>query len=147
MDESRIDALARTLVAPASRRRTLGGVLLGALATLGLAQPDDVWAGKTGQCKKDCGSCGRCQKGTCSHNHNGKRRCKNGKCIARAIGAPCTNTNVTPSVTGTCQADKRCCRVTGTFCTDACPVGTNTVPFSCSSCCSGQCNPTTTFCT
>lgn len=143
MDESRIDALARTLVAPASRRRTLGGVLLGALATLGLAQPDEVAAGKTGQCKKDCGSCGRCQKGACSRNHNGKRRCKNGKCVARAVGASCVNDS---NVTGTCQSDKRCCRVTGTFCADACPVGTNTAPFSCSPCCSGLCNPATAVC-
>jgi len=137
MDSSRFDALTKTLVSSASRRRTLGGLLAGALATVGLSDRDDAWAAKnSGKCKKDCGPCKKCHKGDCHVKDNGKRKCDKGKCKPRPVGSPCTNPDT--NTTGTCQSDKRCCRLQNEICTDACPGPGPTT--SCTACCSGTCD-------
>jgi hypothetical protein len=140
MDGFRFDAIAKALVVSASRRRTLGTLLAGGLAAVGLTDPEDAWAAKSGKCTKDCGPCERCQKGQCSRNNKGKRRCKKGKCVRRSTGAPCTSN----SVTGTCQSDGRCCRNVTEVCSDACPGASPSI--ACTACCSGTCNGGTGLC-
>ena len=93
MDADRFDTLARSLTAVGSRRRTLA-----ALGLLGLADPDEAAAAKTGKCKPTCGECEKCKKGDCDKK-DGKKVCKKGKCQAKANGTPCS--------AGTCQG-RRC---------------------------------------
>jgi len=145
VNNSRFDALAKTLVVSTNRRRTLSALAVGALTTVGLTDPDDALAGNSGKCTEECGACEVCKKGECHRKENGKRKCKKGKCKPRSIGTPCTSNNVT----GTCQSDSRCCRVQGTACTDACPATVTPPPAttSCAACCSGVCDPINNRCT
>jgi hypothetical protein len=135
MDGIRFDTLAKSLAVGASRRRTLGGLLVGALAAVGLAGPEDASAGKSGKCKEECGVCEKCKKGKCKVKDNGKRKCKPGKCKPRPVGFTCVSDS-NPPVSGTCQSDQRCCRNTAESCSDACP-GTGSIP--CTACCNGTC--------
>lgn len=86
MDAIRFDDLTKAWIAEASRRRTLAG-MLAALAALGLAT-EAAGAAKSGKCKKPCGQCQFCKKGTCQKK-DGKKRCKKGKCKPEALGTPC----------------------------------------------------------
>jgi hypothetical protein len=88
MDVTRFDALTKAWIAEASRRRTLVGLLAGALGALGLSQADDTDAAKSGKCKKKCGQCNICKKGKCKKK-NGKKRCAKGKCKPEKRGTPC----------------------------------------------------------
>ena len=144
MDGIRFDTLAKSLAVGASRRRTLGGLLVGALAAVGLAGPEDAYAAKNGKCKEECPVCKKCKRGKCKVKDNGKRKCKDGKCKKRAVGFTCVSES---NVTGTCQSDARCCRLQGETCTDACP---GPLPVTnCTACCSqtqtcgldGRCAP------
>ena len=118
MDGIRFDTMAKTLAVGASRRRTLGGLLVGALAAIGLTDPEDAYTAKSGKCKEDCGVCEKCKKGDCKVKNNGKRKCKKGKCKPRGVGITCVSDS---NVSGTCQSDRRCCRNISMFCSDACP--------------------------
>jgi hypothetical protein len=141
MDGIRFDTLARSLAVGASRRRTLGGLLVGALAAVGLAGPEVAYTAKSGKCKEDCGVCEKCKKGKCKVKDNGKRKCKPGKCKPRAIGTTCLSDS---NATGTCQSDRRCCRNTNSpeGCVDAC----SATPTNCPACCSGICDIVTNAC-
>ena len=88
MDAKRFDTIAKAFISETSRRRTLGGLLGGALGALGLAGLDDVDAAKSGKCKEACGICEFCQKGKCKQK-NGKKRCKAGKCQPKPNETPC----------------------------------------------------------
>lgn len=158
MDGNRFDALAKTLIAATSRRRTLSGLLGGTLGLLGLADPDGAWSAKSGRCKKKCDECEKCQKGKCRKTKSGKKRCKKGKCQPKANGTPCFEATgacqngrcVCPSGREECPADPGrcipvcgpgttrnpltcgCCQTTNQTCT---PLGAN------SACCSGACAP------
>jgi hypothetical protein len=130
MDGIRFDTIAKTLAVGATRRRTLGGLLVGALAAIGLAGPEDAYAAKNGKCKEECPVCKKCKRGKCKVKDNGKRKCKPGKCKKRAVGVTCVSES---NVTGTCQSDARCCRNTSSICSDACVDG------PCGACCNGTC--------
>jgi hypothetical protein len=80
MDANRFDAIAKAIVAESSRRRTLAGLLGGALAALGLAAPESADAARTGNCKPECGECQVCKKGKCRRTKSGRKRCKKGRC-------------------------------------------------------------------
>jgi hypothetical protein len=88
MDPDRFDSLTRSFTLAGSRRRVLAA-LSGALGLLGLAHPEEATAAKTGKCKPKCGECEKCKKGDCN-TRNGRKRCKRGKCKAKAAGTPCT---------------------------------------------------------
>jgi len=135
MDGIRFDTMAKTLAVGASRRRTFGGLLVGALAAIGLSNPEDAYTAKSGKCKEDCLVCEKCKKGKCEVKDNDKRKCKPGKCKPRAVGFTCVSDS---NVSGTCQSDRRCCRNISVGCTDACGPGAANV--SCTACCSGICN-------
>jgi hypothetical protein len=53
MDAVRFDALTKAWIAETSRRRTLAGLLGGAMGALSLADADDAAAAKSGKCKKE----------------------------------------------------------------------------------------------
>ena len=127
MDPNRFDFIAKTLAAATTRRRSLGGLFGGALGALGLADPDDSSAAKSGKCKQTCAACEDCKKGKCKKK-NGKKRCKKGKCVTRP-GVP-TCTAVTQALNPlTCT----CCGTGGD--PVSCPMaGTN------ASCCTGTCD-------
>lgn len=122
MDGNRFDALAKTLIAATSRRRTLGGLLGGTLGLLGLAHPAEVWSAKSGKCKKACDpDCEFCKEGKCRNKKkkNGKtvKVCKRGKCKPKPNETQCA-----APAGGICQ-DGAC----------ACPDGTEE--------CGGACFP------
>lgn len=165
MDARRFDAIAKALISETSRRRTLGGLLGGALAALGLAAPDSADAAKSGTCKKECGLCEFCQKGKCKRTRSGTKRCKKGKCKAVENGTPCafpanggcTNGQCvcqdgTEECNGVCfplcapNAQARnpntcvCCFVNNLPCTNTTPEGAR-APQANASCCSNVCLP------
>jgi hypothetical protein len=131
MDADRFDAAARSLVHETTQRRTLGGLLVGGtLALLGLAQPEDAWAGSRG-CKRCNSACERCVRGNCHKNNRGQKVCKRGRCRRKPPGTPCVKDIGT---VGLCQFDGSCCRPSTAPCTDVC------LPNSfCTTCCSGVC--------
>ena len=94
MDADRFDHLTRSLTSAGSRRRALVA-LFGALGLLGLTNPDEAVAAKSGKCKPQCGECASCKRGDCKKTKHGKKRCKRGKCQPLREGTPCTN--------GTCR--------------------------------------------
>ena len=51
MDAKRFDTIAKALISETNRRRTLGGLLGGAFAALGLSGADETDAAKSGKCK------------------------------------------------------------------------------------------------
>jgi hypothetical protein len=87
MNDHHVDAVAKTLFAAASRRRTLGGLLGGAFALFGLSNSDESLAA-TGRCKPTCKACETCQKGKCRRTPRGKK-CKKGKCKPKPNGTRC----------------------------------------------------------
>ena len=114
MEDTRFDDMAKAFGALTTRRLTLGALLGGALARLGLGavnakkskgggqgvggQGIGVEA-KSGKCKPACGTCQRCKKGKC-RTKNGLKRCKKGTCQP-LTGPLCTPTTGGP---GTCHA-------------------------------------------
>lgn len=98
MDAIRFDALTKSWIAEASRRRTLAGVVAAALGALGISRAENVAAAKSGKCKKKCNQCEFCQKGTCKKK-NGKKRCKKGKCKPAEGRTPCNGDD-------TCMCDR-----------------------------------------
>jgi hypothetical protein len=83
MDGPRFDTLTRSLTAVHSRRSTLGGLLAGALALLGV-RPEDAQAssGSEGPCQRICDDLhGKCNRG-CSQD---TLHCYGDECLARDI--------------------------------------------------------------
>ena len=100
MDESRFDAIVRSLGTLATRRLTLGALVA---ATLGVRGLDEAEAATSGKCDPKCGPCATCNKGKCKKK-NGKKKCKKGKCEPKTDGIACTLS----TGNGTCQAGKCC---------------------------------------
>lgn len=124
MENTRFDAMAKTLGSLTTRRLTLGALLGGALGRLGLA---DANARKSGKCKPRCAECEKCDKGSCRRK-NGKKRCHKGKCKPKPAGTPCTTFAGGACQNGTClnlQADEANCGSLGTACepTQVCQAG------------------------
>jgi hypothetical protein len=88
MDADRFDAASRLFGATGTRRGALTALLAGAFGLASLADPDDAWAA-SGKCRKPCGACKRCQRGTCVRTADGKRRCKPGRCVSVRNGTRC----------------------------------------------------------
>src|SRR5688500_10903147 len=124
MDGNRFDALTKSLIAATSRRRTLGGLVAGTLALLGLADPEEAWSAKSGKCKPKCDKCERCKKGKCRRTNDGKKRCRKGKCVLQPGAPNCGSGQVRNEET--CG----CCSPPGGSCA---PQGENV------DCCSGFC--------
>ena len=99
METSRFDALARSLAIARSRRKALGGLLVGTLGLLAGSGPEEVVA-KSGKCKPKCGECQTCKKGDCDRKR-GKKTCKKGKCKPKGVGTACT---AAAGGSGACQA-------------------------------------------
>src|SRR5688500_16719112 len=117
MDDSRFDALVRSLTRSRSRRRALVA-LSGGLGLRGLTPPEDAGAAKSGKCKPKCGECEKCKKGDCDKK-DGKKVCKKGKCKPKAAGTPCTAFARGACQNGTCvnlAADATNCGSVGTAC-------------------------------
>jgi hypothetical protein len=127
MDADRFDIFTRSLTTFGSRR-TLAAALVGSLAVLGLAGPDDVAAAKSGTCKRKPGECEPCKKGKCERK-NGKKCCKAGKIKAEAVGTPC---RVGSCRDGSCVAAAGCPSGTNA-CAGGC-VDTRTDPRNCGAC-------------
>jgi hypothetical protein len=92
VDALRFDVLTRALVDTAPRRAILG---IGAASFLGVLGLDNADAKKTRKkCKKKCGPCEKCKKGTCKSKPDdttclGKGKCLRGRCnpLPICIGA------------------------------------------------------------
>lgn len=123
MDAIRFDALTKTLIAEAIRRRTLAGVLAGALGALGRAVGEDADAAKSGRCKKKCGECKFCKKGKCKPVERGTP-CNggDGNCICSrsiegdpfcATGLPIACGEEPCANSGECDPGWRCIRCGG----------------------------------
>jgi hypothetical protein len=95
VEDTRFDHLAKVLGAQKTRRLTLGALLGGALSALGLTDPDEAWAAKSGKCRRKPGECETCKKGKCQRK-NGEKKCKRGKIKPKANGTACS--------VGTCQS-------------------------------------------
>jgi hypothetical protein len=155
MGANRFDAIAKALIAVASRRAALAAALSGSFVFLGFAHPDEVAAG--GKCKPKCGECEKCKRGDCKKTPHGKK-CRRGKCKPKDNGIACT--------AGTCQGgvctapapdpnactNNRCpaslgsgpCGATGSNCICTGPVegsGVCTRDGSATPCPTGICNP------
>src|SRR5262249_39701560 len=125
VEETRFDAIAKALGAPATRRLTVIAVLGGALGFL--TAPD-----ASGACNPDCGQCKTCKKGTCKRR-NGKKRGNKGKCETQPDGTACS------IPTGGSCANGVCSCLSGTTlsngqCLGLCPLGQMRDPAS-SVCC------------
>ena len=123
MDGNRFDAIAKTLIAATSRRRTLGGLLGGTLGLLGLADPEEAWSAKSGRCKPKCDKCERCEKGKCRRTKSGKKRCKKGKCVLQPGAPRCGAGEVrNPDTCGCCQTNGQRCSPpgVGNCCSEGC---------------------------
>jgi hypothetical protein len=126
VDTRRFDALARALFFVGPRRRAIAVVLSGGLGLLGLAQPDDAAAARSGRCKPKCAPCEKCQRGDCKRK-DGKRRCSRGKCKPRKDLIDCPAGTVRNLATcGCCQVAGKTCPFDGVnnCCSGLCPGGT-----------------------
>src|SRR5215211_1377233 len=105
MQDTGFDDLAKSSGTVTTRRLTLGALLAGALARLGLGEATAkkggkvAWAEST-NCKLvlSCGTCRSFKKGRVTRK-NGRKRCKKGTCQPLS-GTPCTTSTGDP---GTCQ--------------------------------------------
>jgi hypothetical protein len=100
MDVDRFDAIAIAFFSTVNRRRTLGSLLGGMLAALGLTE---TTAKKKKKCKKGCAPCEQCKKGKCKSKPLGSN-CDDGTCCL-AVGQP--------------QQGARTCAPEGSFCCSA----------------------------
>src|SRR5918995_5639983 len=116
MDAKRFDTIAKALISETNRRRTLGGLLGGALAALGLSGADETDAAKSGKCKKECGLCESCKRGKCRKTARGKKVCKKGKCKPKENGEQCAGAG------GTCQSGTCVCSDGAANCGASCCV-------------------------
>src|SRR5215211_242706 len=143
MDSLRFDRLVRVLASRHPRRAALP---LLALLGLGLIDPDEAGAAKSGKCKQKPGVCERCDRGKCERKH-GEKTCKAGKIKPKANGTACSG--------GTCQSGS-CIGPTGLvvgptgltgLTGPAGPAGPGAAlicPTVCSAC--EECNPATAQC-
>jgi hypothetical protein len=139
VDEHRFDDIIKALGAQMNRRLSFGAFLGGTLGVLGYSQ---MGAARSDGCKPDCGECHVCKKGPCKSKH-GKKRCKPGRCEAKAVGAACS-----VPADGACQADGVCscpggkelCKGT---CYGLCPLGQQRDPSACVCCKSSGTGPCT----
>ena len=129
MDADHFDALARSLTAVGSRRRTLVVALSAAVGLRGLVRPDHAAAATFRKCKPKCGECEKCKKGKCDKKQ-GKKVCKPGKCTPKPNDTPCAGT-------GRCL--NRTCNLQPT-CKQAGQAGGGCTTFNPAVCCSGICN-------
>ena len=141
MDAKRFDMIAKALISETNRRRTLGGLLGGALAALGLSSAEEADAAKSGKCKKECGLCESCKRGKCRKTARGKKVCKKGKCKPKENGEQCAGAGGTCQ-SGTCVCSDGAANCGATCCradqdcqngTCVCPAGTEE--------CNGACVP------
>jgi hypothetical protein len=108
MDDSRFDALARSLVAPGSRRRLLAGLAAGALGVIGVGPAGARTCSRNGLVCREHASC--CS-GYCGPKDAiGRRRCAappctpgGGPCNLFNPGACCSQVCVNGAPTPTCQ--------------------------------------------
>jgi hypothetical protein len=105
MQDTRFDDLAKSSGTVTTRRLTLGALLAGALARLGLGEAAAkkggkvAWAESTNcKFKPSCGTCQSFKKGRVTRK-NGRKRCKKSTCQPLS-GTPCTTSTGAP---GTCQ--------------------------------------------
>jgi len=113
VEDTRFDAIAKALGSVTTRRLTLGALLGGALARLGLT---DAEAAKSGKCKTKCGECEKCKKGK-RRKKNGKKVYKKGKCQPKTNGTVCTGGSCCGGVCRDLQSDEANCGTCGTVCT------------------------------
>jgi hypothetical protein len=132
MDADRFDAVARLWAAAGSRRAALTAVVGGAVGLLGLADPDQAAAARSGKCKPRCGECAHCRRGKCRKTKHGRKRCRRGRCQPLRFGTPCTM--------GICQngsciaaAPPSLCADGLTFCNGSC-INTRTNDANCGGC-------------
>jgi hypothetical protein len=92
MESIRFDTFVRVL---AARRPRRGALPFLALLGLGLVDPDDAGAAKSGKCRRKPSACETCKKGKCERKH-GEKTCKRGKIKPKANGTVCRG--------GTCQS-------------------------------------------
>jgi hypothetical protein len=132
MDGKRFDEMARILVSAASRRRAVALILGGAVSLSGMAGADDVSAAASKQCQPACADCTYCKKGKCRKTKH-RKRCKPGKCLPKADGAPCALIGGSClSATCTCPTGQEAC---GGVCLDLCPAGLSVRnPVTCGCC-------------
>lgn len=92
MNSQTFDAVVRRLPEATSRRNItrIGSRALRAaiLARIGLPSAE-VFAARSGTCKKPCGECEQCDKGTC-RKKNGRKRCKRGRCTPKPDFIACS---------------------------------------------------------
>jgi hypothetical protein len=139
MDAKRFDTIAKALIADTTRRRTVSGLLGGALATLGLSSADEAGAAKSGKCKNECGVCEFCKKGKCRKTASGKKVCKKGKCQPKENGAPCASAGgICLSGTCVCSNGKADCGATCCRADQDCQNGTCVCPTGTEEC-NGAC--------
>jgi hypothetical protein len=120
MDADRFDAMARALLSETSRRRTLGSLLGGTLAALGLTHSHETRA-RSRRCKPECGECETCKKGECKRK-NGQKVCKKGKCRPKADGTACSGGRVCQAGTCGCASGREFCGLSCGCCVPNAPV-------------------------
>lgn len=107
MEPTRFDSLAKLVGSGTTRRTAL--TLLAALG-LGVVDPAETEAKKSGKCKPKCEECERCKRGRCRKNKHGRKRCKRGKCQPKADGTACQLNAVCAG--GTCTCVNGACSIT-----------------------------------
>ena len=151
MDPDRFDRIAKSMAAPGSRRRVLGGLLGGALGGL-LARlgPEEAAATHAG-CRHtgaDCTRPGQCCSGRCAGNNTCQPCTSASQCPAPPASEPCKKRVCTS--TGKCvirnKAEGTACPDDGNACTDNRCDGTGTCihpPKPAGSACTSDDNPCT----
>lgn len=144
MNGIRFDALLKTWTAEANRRRTLAGMLAGAIAALGLADAQDADAARSGRCRKPCGQCQFCKKGKCRRK-DGEKRCRKGKCKNLERGTPCAGGDGDCACGRSIEGDAFCAANAIVKCDGACansgecPTGSRCFPCGGSTACFPEC--------
>jgi hypothetical protein len=121
VDETRFDAIAKTLGTQTTRRLTFSAFIGGALGFLGASDA-------SGACDRDCGECHTCKKGRCK-TKNGKKKCKKGKCEKRTDGTACSIPTGGTCENGSCRCLNGTTEIDGQ-CFGRCPLGQQRDPAS-----------------
>ena len=86
MDAKRFDTIAKALISETNRRRTLSGLLGGALATLGLSGADETDAAKSGKCKRSVDFASLASGGNAGRLQAGRRSVRRASANPRRMG-------------------------------------------------------------